>query len=526
MEWKYANQTMKQLMKLFYERTNALEQFEWNNTPENAFMVIPTEEDKKVLEKVIIEISVFLYAFAIATPEECVNDAKDSKELERFIMDELGIRELNPLLDKLLAYAIIILLHTVDDFSDVIANADAIESKLKLVFDAIDRVYVSESKGKTFANADSLEKVDTTNVEIGMVLKNYNALCSLLNEKPAPSGSNSRKAQKKRFDRYLKLEKGRGQKIVITDIYDEPLPEEDGRKSGNRNIYIKYIETILLKYIYYRKGQVCYATRNQLWSILGMINNCYKKISAKILRTEIEYSDVSDWELNQFYMRCNAKLNTILFTALNNLSNRSLIAYEVQTMIVVPDPEKGVSKHYVADDSEIRKILSVERSVLNAMNLESKSHAACLMKLSEFYDTVNRKLFELYGWERKYERLKIIFNEKDIKDAITKNEYELQMIYLNEIVIDAIDKNAQTVVDNRLKKALLEYDEYLSEWKANNWGKPPRMEEIGEIFTYPKYYVDIQRKLSQKFLSIKPTEEKKPVFDRELEELFANLGVE
>lgn len=75
-----------------------------------------------------------------------------------------------------------------------------------------------------------------------------------------------------------------------------------------------------------------------------------------------------------------------------------------------------MSKHYVADDNEIRKILSVERRVLDAMNLESKSHAACLVKLSDFYDAVNRRLFELYGWERKYERLKIIFNEKDILD--------------------------------------------------------------------------------------------------------------
>ena len=58
-------------------------------------------------------------------------------------------------------------------------------------------------------------EVDTTNAEIGMVLKNYNALCCLLNEKPAPSGSNSRKAQKKRFDRYLKLEKGRGQVLFL-----------------------------------------------------------------------------------------------------------------------------------------------------------------------------------------------------------------------------------------------------------------------------------------------------------------------
>lgn len=61
-------------------------------------------------------------------------------------------------------------------------------------------------------------------------------------------------------------------------------------------------------------------------------------------------------------MRCNSRLNSILFTALNNLSNRSLIDYQIQTMIVVPSTDKKntLSRHYVADDDEIRRILAVE----------------------------------------------------------------------------------------------------------------------------------------------------------------------
>ena len=150
------------------------------------------------------------------------------------------------------------------------------------------------------------------------------------------------------------------------------------------------------------------------------------------------------------------------------------------------------------------------------------------MRLNEFYNKVNKRLHELYGWERKYERIKIIFNEKDIQEAITKNEYELQKLYLNELVVDAINKNAQTVSDNRMKKALLEYAEYLKEWEVIGWGEPYKLEEIDDIFTYPTYYVDIQKKLSEKFLSIKPKEaENKTIqYDKELDELFDNLGVD
>ncbi len=437
--------------------------------------------------------------------------------------------------DFFIAGTIMAMCSSVDDFSDpdeLMGLVKEITGKFICLLEEAEKYADSKEENENniqHANPILEQEVDTTNLEVGMFIpKGYRELCVLVNEKPLKSGSNSYKAQLKRWARYFKIEKGRGRSLVILDVYDEPLPIEDGRKNGNRNIYLKYIETILLKYIYYKKGQVCYTTRNQLWLLLGMINNNYRKIPAKILKTEIEYCDVTEWELNKFYMRCNTRLNTILFSALNNLNNRSLIAYAVQIMIVIPDPEKkGFSKHYVADENEIRKILAVERNILNVMGFESRNHAACCMKLSEFYERVNQRLFELYGWERKYERLKIIFNEGDIKDAITKNEYELQKMYLNEIIIDAIDKNAQTVVDNRMKKALLEYDEYLEEWKENNWGKPPRIEEVDDIFTYPKYFVDIQRRLSQKFLSLKSRkEDNKEDADKQLDELFANLGTD
>lgn len=457
-------------------------------------------------------------------------------------VDKIIKNDIRPVVSKLkdefdffIAGTIMAMCGSENDFSDpneLIGLVKDIIGKFICLLEMAEEYVEPNSKSDSIQNKGSISEleVDTTNLETGMFLpKGYKELCGLVNEKPLKSGSNSYKAQLKRWARYFKMEKGRGRSLVILDIYDEPLPVEDGRKNGNRNIYLKYIETILLKYIYYRKGQVCYTTRNQLWLLLGMINNNYRKIPAKILRTEIEYCDVTEWELNKFYMRCNTRLNTILFSALNNLKNRSLIAYDIQIMIVVPDcDKKGFSKHYVADDNEIRKILAVERNILNQMGFESRNHAACCMKLSEFYDRVNQKLYELYGWERKYERLKIIFNEKDIREAITKNEYDLQRMYLNEIIIEAINKNAQTVVDNRMKKALLEYDEYLESWKENNWGKPPRIEELrDEIFTYPKYFVDIQRRLSQKFLSLNSEkEEEKEKLDKELDELFASLGTD
>ena len=73
--------------------------------------------------------------------------------------------------------------------------------------------------------------IDTNNIVVGQVVKNYKELCALLGEE-FKQGGDSRKAQLKEFARYFDWEKS-GQKFLITDIYDTPLPKEDGRLDGH-----------------------------------------------------------------------------------------------------------------------------------------------------------------------------------------------------------------------------------------------------------------------------------------------------
>lgn len=506
------NQTAKVLERYFYSAINRLEYKSVVADEEEIYDRLPTKIE---FRENMTRIGGYVNEILLRSGEYEGAEINDEL-LQKYVY------ELNPFVDKLIALIIANNFDYKDKFESKVELNDIWKKSIDEIFALIKENIISKLP------IDSNE-IDTSGLSTGMVIrKGYKELCKILKEAPLKSGSNSYKAQLKRWARYFKMEKGRGRSLVILDIYDEPLPVEDKRKAGNRNIYLKYIETILLKYIYFRKGQECCATRNQLWNILGMINSDYKKIPLQVLQGDIEYVGVTKWELDNFYMRCNSRLNLILFSALNNLSNRSLINYQVQTMIVVPNTsKKGMPyKHYVANDDEIRRILAVERNVLNQMGLESKNHAACTMRLNEFYNLVNEKIHELYGWERKYERIKIIFNTLDIQEAITKSEYELHMLYLNELVIDAMDKNAEIVSANRMKKALIEYDEYIKKWKKVREEEPPELEEMDDIFTYPKYYVDIQRKLSQKFLSIQPKHHNSLQNDKELDELFANLGQE
>ncbi len=57
-------------------------------------------------------------------------------------------------------------------------------------------------------------------------------------------------------------------------------------------------------------------------------------------------------------MRCNSKLSSILFKALRNLRNRSLIERNTQIMIVFPATKGKFSHHYVANADEIKNRLT------------------------------------------------------------------------------------------------------------------------------------------------------------------------
>lgn len=82
----------------------------------------------------------------------------------------------------------------------------------------------------TYLDVVNESTIDTSNLKIGMTIKNYKQLCELLNQEV--EFGNSKKSQLLEFERYFDWEKI-GQKFIITDVYDTPLDKEDKRKFGN-----------------------------------------------------------------------------------------------------------------------------------------------------------------------------------------------------------------------------------------------------------------------------------------------------
>lgn len=446
----------------------------------------------------------------------------------------------NGLIDKydfFVAATIIIISNTVEDFSDSDGLMKLVKEIIGQFIGLLEMALKQFDSERDNRNNESIYYIDTSGLELGMVVKNYREMCKILNEQIC--GGDSKKAQLKEWARYFLWEK-KGQKFIILDIYDEPLPKEDGRT--NRNIYVQYIGVILTKILAKQKNskEPFYITTNQMWKLLGMINNNYKNISLDELNDRILEYDIKSFDMKKFYQRCNQRLREILFSSLNRLEDRALIKYEIETVIVYLD-EKRKIVYKPANDVQKKNILKAERKALLDMKLESKQHAYAKFQETEFFEKVNAYLNEWYGWEYTFNRIKINYNKSDVLETVHKDEVKLQNDFaemklqrlgLNDRVVEALYKNAQVMAENKHRQAEHEYQEALDKYKNEYMmiGSIPESflptKSDLNIFDYSPYFVEIQNRLTDELISIRKPQDRKTIIEfndtesKELDELF------
>lgn len=365
---------------------------------------------------------------------------------------------------------------------------------------------------------DDIE-INTSRLQVGQVVKNYKELCALLGEE-VKTGK-SKQLQLDNLKRYFDWEKA-GQKFIITDIYDTPLPKIDGRSSGNNSKYVKCIELLLLRYLLDKKDYTATLTKRNWWQILGMINNKYNQIERdKEKREELQKNNpiLTSYEIKHFYQRSNKKLQQILFSALNSLASRKLIEYEIETVIVKED-DKGRMRHEIATQYEKKVILKEERYILRyVMGYEKIIQVFCRFKQDKYYAKVNERLYELYKWHHYFKRIRIVYNQEYISDAINDIGSEIIKEELNDKVVSALNNNAAYIY----KKQRQEYEEEtLKLFELYGTGQDISKDKIWKI---PDVYVMAQELLTDELIRlghsnicVNPDEFVK--INQELDELF------
>ncbi len=92
----------------------------------------------------------------------------------------------------------------------------------------------------------NLPEPDCTWISAGKEFESYTDMCHTLRVEPGRGSSLA--AQKRMFARYFSYRKTEGRKVMITEVYDKPLPEGFslyGLNGGGKGKYVRYIEPLL-----------------------------------------------------------------------------------------------------------------------------------------------------------------------------------------------------------------------------------------------------------------------------------------
>ena len=322
-------------------------------------------------------------------------------------------------------------------------------------------------------------------IEAGELIT-YKEVCNRL-DIPYYSSGNQKKAQLKELKRYIEFEPV-NRKWLILDIYTSPLDKEV-RAVPKNSIYVKYVECVLLNYLSKQPGNEAYITKNNLWLLLGMVNNNYNFYKDKYDVLHETNELMTFFEVNNFYQRSNSYLSKIVESSLNSLKRRYLIEWYKPYMISIT-LEDGNFEYHEANVNETEKILELKRNTLLDFGFEDERQLifSNIKKKKEYYDTLEQKFKETYGWDKVYQAYHIIYNRKNVITALSRDQIELQKLALNEKVIDKINLQAENIVEE----------------KGINSDNVAEMLVLGEEvkFAYPLVYVEVQKMLAEKLLRI------------------------
>ena len=328
-------------------------------------------------------------------------------------------------------------------------------------------------------------------------------MCGLLEiEKKA---GNSRKAQLKELERFIKYKK-EGNKFIILELYDEPLEIIDGRLFSKRTApYIDDLELLLLDFLLFCEGDMT-ISRSGLYTALKMANSNYNKYNKNLRPALANNLDISIDMVNEFYTSASSILKNAIKTVLSRIERKKLIHVQEVKMIAyiqaipietndfgevkhnqiihidndiervqyIPSSLKSVLKRRIATDEEIKRILHIEREVLKDFGLKEETKNNYLIasgQYNSYKKEVERRTLEKLNIAYSYNAYKILFNYDHVEEERQYIlERTLKMLKQGK-VNDGIKKHITT---NTNKHVIDSSDKYWLDIGMNNLSSIPK----------------------------------------------------
>lgn len=324
------------------------------------------------------------------------------------------------------------------------------------------------------------------NLANGLIIKNYKELCLLVNE-PIKTGK-SKQLQLKEYERYFNYEK-QGNKFIIKEIYEIPIPKEDGRinnKGGNNNKYNDYIEKLIMYELSKRPlstdGKIINMSRNGLYLQLHMINGNYNMGRNNINKFS-RYLKIPINCLYDFFNNTTRKLQDNVERTLNKLQRSCLIRWEYRMQVKL-----NSGTHRLATDDEINIIVECERQALITLYEKDKKDIFLKGKWNKFSQEVSDLLQEKSDIQYYY-KVFHINTTKDFREMLIESD-DLESIQ-NEL-------NA-TIYLSSIETAERHHNSMIEKWRGsgNCFGIPGY---DGEKVALRPQYIDDTKKIAEKVI--------------------------
>lgn len=304
-----------------------------------------------------------------------------------------------------------------------------------------------------------MEKMIENNLEVGQVFKNYQELCKALNLEPC-TGKQKIQQMKKIQEQY-ELEKQNRQFTVIG--VKEPTAER-GRIAVNAK-YIDFVQHILLSYLSKQKEEVAYVTQQNLWTILGMVNEHYfpMRENKEILLSLDEGMDI--FNINNFYQRSNLKFRDIVKSSIASLKRRKIIMCEETFRIGVGQKISSTFEsieYHDASDAEKRYILKTQHELLKKYGCKDEFELFFKKNKNSYYDELNEFFLRTKEWKNVFFCYKLIFDKEIVTEEINEQE---EIIQFNNVIVETLNAQADNIYERKGITADNAGERYLREKK-------------------------------------------------------------
>jgi hypothetical protein len=189
-----------------------------------------------------------------------------------------------------------------------------------------------------------------------------------------------------------------------------------------------------------------------------------------------------------------------------NLKRRFILNVKDKFKIKMVD-EFDKDKEYwtTADEDEEILIMEIKKLALSEMGLGSEMQVVMKFKTSEFYDIVNKLLYEKYGWKGCYKYHQVSFHQKELIKDIRRHKQEAEVLRNEQLMLNGKVVNYFNIdVEKRYHNNQKEIQDIIDKILNSDNGKIEEQAKVeyDKKFQYNNRFVEEHRNIIKYLIQI------------------------